>query len=167
MTSIRDEIVRATRALGLRSDDCHILSPEEGDGVFRWLEAQCVRTPGRTWWWEVLQDPSASHAFDSKAYTRLELIAPDPSESVWFIADSDAPDFVVCETSVANAQRLIGECYGFEYVIGSKDGRWAIGENHHDVLWVVGATVVDGLRRAAVSVSSGHGGSPKPRVENG
>jgi hypothetical protein len=157
VTGIFDEVARAIQALGLSTQACRMLSGVEGRAVFQAVEARCVTRRGLRWWWEALTEPNASHSFvDRNGAARLHEIAPDPTERVWFIADADEDDYIVYDTSVRDAERVIGECFAFEYVLASKDGAWAIGENHHHLLWAVGARVVPRLIEAAQPSPDGY-----------
>jgi hypothetical protein len=150
MASISDEIARAMLLLGISTQDCRMLAGDEARAVYQAVESRFVTQPGRRWWWEVLAEPNATHAFtDGNGFARLHEIAPNTTVPVWFIADADEEEYAVYETSVLVAQRIIGDCSSFEYVLASTECAWAIGENHHDVVWGVGDPVVSRLIAAA------------------
>jgi hypothetical protein len=150
MPTISDEIARAMQALEISAQACRAVRGDEARTVFQRVEARCVTRPGCRWWWEALADPNATHAFaEPGGFARLNELVPDPTERVWFIADPDEPDYAVYDTSVVDAQRIIGECHAVEYALASKDLAWAVGENHHGVTWAFGAPVVARLIVAA------------------
>jgi len=73
-------------------------------------------------------------------------IVPDPNERVWFIAEeSRLPFYPVYEATPNAAQRVIEECYGFEYYLVAKDMTWLLCENHHGWLIGVGELICDRL----------------------
>jgi hypothetical protein len=149
VNEISDAIREAMAALKLSEAECRQLPSQEGRVVFDGLEARWVRKAGRRWWWEWLVEPRASFSpADSSGYTQIGSIVPDVVERVWFIAESDDPAFVVCDTSVENALRIVGECHGFEYVLADKSHAWVVGENHHNVIWDAGSAVVDRIEAA-------------------
>ncbi len=66
--------------------------------------------------------------------------SPTLEEKIWFVAEDDTlPYYPVYETTPAVAQRLIGQCYGFEYYLAAKDLSWLLCENHHDVVLALGS----------------------------
>ena len=87
--------------------------------------------------------PSTSVTFsDQQGFRRLCSIVPNPEEHVWFVAEDDElASYPVYEATPAAAQQVIGECYGSEYYLISKDLAWLLCENHHDRLIAVGAVV--------------------------
>ena len=51
-------------------------------------------------------------------------------------------------------QAIIGECPPFEYYIASPHLDWLIGENHHNVIFAVGETVVHNLSQIGESTTT-------------
>ena len=56
--------------------------------------------------------------------------------------DVDLPFFPVYDATPATIQRVIGQCYAFEYYLISKDLGWLWAENHHDTMFAVGLSTV-------------------------
>lgn len=49
-------------------------------------------------------------------------------------------------------QAIIGDSFAFEYYLIHPSFSWLVGENHHSIMFAVGAPVADRLKRlAAVS----------------
>ncbi len=125
MSDIRDEVGQACERLGICHESCREVDRDGGRAVYRALEERFVDRSGRRWWWEGLKEPHASHAFrNDDAYRWLPDIVPNPAETVWWIAESDREEYVVYEASALDVARIIGECYGFEYVLAGKDLSW-------------------------------------------
>src|SRR6187399_1585351 len=117
--SIREEIDEARRRLGLPTDEI----AEVPDGEARPLTSEFLShfTGGvdSRWWWERLTLPDAAYRFeDDKGFTHITTLVPDAHERIWFVAEDDQlPYFPVHDATPAVAQRIIGECYGFEYYL--------------------------------------------------
>jgi hypothetical protein len=139
--SLATEIGRAAQALGLAPHEFLAL-PEAGAQAIRAtvLAAFAPTVHGR-WWWEGLQGTSRA-APDGGGWRLLSVIAPDPDERVWFIAEGqESRGWFVFDTTVARASMVLGECYGFEYCVVAKNLSWLVCENHHSVVIAVGALV--------------------------
>jgi hypothetical protein len=106
----------------------------------------------RKWWWEGFSQPSAAaHFDDGQGFKSIVTTVPDPGERIWFIAEEDQMAFYpVYETTPRTAQKVIGECYGFEYYMISKDFRWLLCENHHNVMIGIGPEITSQLERKTV-----------------
>jgi hypothetical protein len=55
--------------------------------------------------------------------------------------DDQLPFYPVFDGKPSAAQRVIGECCGFEYYLIAKDLTWLLCENHHDWLIAIGEQV--------------------------
>ena len=141
--SIREEIRAAVARLELAPDSFAEVSEEDGRRLF---DAFLVRFTGGVdarWWWEHFSLPASTVQFaDGKGFTRISQLVPDARQKVWFVAEDDQlPYYPVYEATPAAAERVIGECYAFEYYLISKDLRWLLGENHHDTMFAIGEEV--------------------------
>ncbi len=152
MQTIVEEIQRATERLGIAPGAMTQLPPDESNRIYLAALHRFVGTDDRRWWWESFREPGASLAFASgDGWRKLPLVAPNPSERIWFIAEDDQlPQSPVFETSAEMASRIIGECYGFEYYLIAKDLSWLVCETHHNVLCAVGQAVEERLLENAV-----------------
>jgi hypothetical protein len=139
--SIREEIDEARRRLGLSTDE--ITEVPEGEARPLTSEFLSHFTGGvdSRWWWERFTLPDAAYRFeDGKGFTHITTLVPDAHERIWFVAEDDQlPYFPVYDATPAVAQRIIGECYGFEYYLIAKDLSWLLCENHHDMVIAVGS----------------------------
>ncbi len=146
--TIKDEIQQARLTFGLTDGQMRPLPDVEGGAIFRAAEARFVASPNRRWWWADFRLPATSlHFQDGQGWQQLINLVPSVDEQVWFIAEeSTLPIFLVYETSVAIAQKIIGECYCFEYYLTPKSFGWILGENHSDVVFAVGEPVETNLK---------------------
>ena len=143
--TVIDEIVGAVDLLRKRGVPvaASLLDPSQGRIIFDEARRAFVKGEDRRWWWESLRLPHVSRRFSTgDGWRRLAEIAPDPNELVWFIAEEDRlPFYPVFEMTPSNASLILGECYGFEYYLVSKNFDWLICENHHDTMFAVGDDV--------------------------
>lgn len=78
-----------------------------------------------------------------RGYEAIPEIVPDADAPVYFIAEDDAASFYpVYLTTVRIATSLVAECFGFEFYLLPTDYSWLIGENHHDVIFGTGESIV-------------------------
>lgn len=154
--TVRDEVEAARRTLGLTDDQLRLLPDDEGRQVFDAALAQFVRSGNRRWWWEDFRLPETSVRFaDGSDYQLLSCIVPSPTERVWFIVEDDKkPFYPVYESDAATIEKVIGECYFFEYYVVAKDFRWLVCETHHNDMIAVGAQVQSRLLQCAASTQS-------------
>ena len=143
MESVIHEITKAIATLQLDQNAVRQLSPDESEATYCEALRKFVSSGDRRWWWESFHKPCTSALFKSgDGWRHLPQITPNPDELVWFIAeDSELPYNPVFETSPLIASQIIGECYGFEYYLVSKDYSWLVCENHHNVVFAVGNEV--------------------------
>jgi hypothetical protein len=148
---IVDEIEAARRTLNLRDDEFRRLSEVEAKQIYEEAEAHFVRSAGRTWWWEDFRHTPASATFhDQHAYERITQIVPDTKARAYLIPESDAGKWpLVYACTVLAAQRVLGECYAFEYYLVAMDRQWLLCENHHGVLMAIGEPAETRLRALA------------------
>lgn len=127
--------------LGLAEEDLRLLGVDERRHVLERLELNFVGEQGRTSWWEAFQHPFESREFrDGRAFERLDRIAPSCEQATWFVVEADsAPNFAVFATTVLTARRVIAECGFFEYYVVAQDLSWLVCENHHGILFALGA----------------------------
>lgn len=141
-----DEIFRACGALGYDVERFFRLAPEEARHVYD--EALCSFVPSERprRWWEHFPAATSLQFVNGDGWLLLAELTPDPDERVWFIAeDHPWPEYSVWEGSVRDVQRIIGECFGFEYYLVQQQHRWLLCENHHDYLIAVGHEVEERL----------------------
>lgn len=153
--NIKDEIQRATIALGLTERQIRLLPFEEGLVTFRAIEAHFVASPNRRWWWEDFREASTHlHFREGQGWKHLSNLVPSADELIWFIAEDDTlPFHPVYEVSACIAQQVLGQCYAFEYYLIPKDFAWLHGESHHDVVFAVGEPVATRLHGMAQRVA--------------
>jgi hypothetical protein len=139
--SIREEIEDARRRLELSTEEFTEVPEGEARALTGAFLSKFTGGVDSRWWWERFTLPEASHRFeDGKGFTRITALVPDAHEKVWFVAEDDElPYFPVYDATPAIAQRIIAECYGFEYYLIAKDLSWLLCENHHDLVIAAGS----------------------------
>ena len=148
---ITEEIDNAIKELGLREAEFHILPNEKAEPLYYELLNTFVEGRDRRWWWESFSKPSESVQFtDGKGFERIIDLVPNKKEKVWFVAEEDQlPFYPIYEAIPETIQKIIGECYGFEYYIIPKSKEWLLCENHHDYVVGVGEVVISKLVKYA------------------
>ena len=152
METAKAEIESVIARLNLSEAQFRQLSESEGRTVFNDAESRFVGSKGRQWWWEDFRAPATMVEFaDSNGFRCLQRIIPSIDEPLWFIAETVGSDcFVVYEGKVEDIQAIIEECLAFEYYLLSKDFRWLVCENHHNVIFAIGAEVERHLREIEI-----------------
>ena len=143
MELVTDEIQSAMKLLGLKEQNIQLLPDKEGQLVFSDLLNTFVEGADRRWWWEAFKEESKSITFDDGlGFERIVELVPNKKETIWFIAEeTQLPFYPVYETTPEVVQKIIGECYGFEYYIIPKDKSWLLCENHHNRVIGIGEPV--------------------------
>lgn len=145
---LESEIEQARRTLRLTDNDLRLLPEEEGRKIYHAAESQFVATPGRRWWWEDLRQTAITCHFDEdNGWEYLSALVPSPEERVWFIAGDDPRAVLVYESTPGVIQKIVGECYYFEYIIVARNFRWLLGENHHGLMFAIGEGVAINLMK--------------------
>lgn len=147
MTSVRDEITQAALRLGLPAERVREVPEAEAHALFDRFLARFTGGRDVRWWWEWFTLPQTTRKFDDAGFRHLKEIIPDPHERLWFVVEDDQlPFYPVYETTVADAEAVIGESYGFEYYLIPKDLAWIICESHHNIIIAAGSPVDQRLR---------------------
>ena len=143
MELVTAEIENALRKLGVPPESFRLLSDEEGSVLYQELFEEFVTGADRRWWWEAFSKPSSSKNFeDGRGFERIEELVPNPEERVWFVVEEDQlPFFPIYEATPNIIQKVIGECYAFEYYIIPKSKAWLLCENHHNLVIGVGKQI--------------------------
>lgn len=103
-----------------------------------------VATPSARWWWEHL-----NVAWEGLHYGRAREPGPfglecllrlvgDRSTETLVVVGQDEGRPAVFRGTIEDVVTAIGETFGFEYVVCDPAATWAIFDNHHQVLVVVG-----------------------------
>jgi hypothetical protein len=153
MSQVTDEVDSAIARLDLRSQ-VRRLADVEAQRVNQEVLDEFVIGGVRRWWWETFRDPTASKSFpDGCAFEQLPEFVPDKTEECWFVVeDGDGDCYPVWEATPADAVRVVGECFAFEYYIVPKHKRWLICENHHDRVIGVGEQIVRAIRQVSTGI---------------
>jgi hypothetical protein len=148
---IADEIETVRGTLGLQEEEFRRLPEAEALQIHKESEAQFVKTPGKRWWWDHFRARPARAAFhDQHAYERITQIVPDARARAYLIPASEAgKNPLVYACTVQAAQRVLGECYAFEYYLVAANWEWLLCENHHGVLMAIGEPAETRLRALA------------------
>ena len=150
--TVKDEIQTAIERLGLNESDIRLLPDDAGRTVFKAALTHFVASGDRHCWWEDFRVPSTTIRFaDQKGFERIEKIVSNKREKVWFIVEDDQlPFYPVYEATPEAVQRVVGECYGYEYYLVAKDLSWLLCETHHDDLIGIGIEIEERLRQQDV-----------------
>lgn len=148
---LKNELLQTATTLGLFSTSFHAVGITEWEPIMKKIEDRFVAAPydKMRWWWDSNFKGSvhavvlAEHPF--KILNKLIPL----QEQVWFIAvESWGKDkFWLFEGDIQAIQRVIGESSAFEYYIVSKKYEWLLCENHHNVLYGVGDSVIEKLKQ--------------------
>ena len=147
MELVTEEISNALRSLSIPQREFSQVPSIEGERLYKELVAHFVVGGDRRWWWEAFAIPSASREFtDGKGFERITELVPDPVEVVWFVVEDDQmPFYPIYEATPAAIQRVIAECYGFEYYLVPKSRAWLLCENHHNRMIGLGEEITTRL----------------------
>ena len=143
--TLEDTIEEAVTTLGL-GDCVRRLSESEADSAIRSVARQFVEDSRRLWWWESIRPDveSVSYQAGNDGYKLIAQVCPD--ELCWFVATDDQADgWSVYEARPSNVVSILGECNAFEYFIASREVKWVVFENHHDVLVGAGIEVTEAI----------------------
>lgn len=151
METIKEEIQQAAILLGLSSQDLREVPEEEARKIYNKAISKFVTGGERRWWWEAFSKKSESiKSKDDKGFQKITQIVPDPEEHIWFIAEENHLDFYpVYEASPKAIQQVVGECYGFEYYLISKDFNWLLCEDHHGYFHGIGTEIIKNIKKIA------------------
>ncbi|MFC7339666.1 DUF6756 family protein [Haloferula chungangensis] len=146
---VLDELKAALANLELTDEQFEILPANRGRVIFDEMLQTFTNGVDCRWWWERFSSDSFSVTFeDGQSYTRICSIVPDPDQHVYFVVEDDRADFFpVCLTTPRIAQKVIGDCFGFEYYLVPKDRSWLLCENHHDAMIGIGEKITAQLRK--------------------
>lgn len=160
-SSVTDELRAALATLGISDEQFEIIPDREGRAIFDELLQAFTNGVDCRWWWEKFSQDSFSVAFeDRQAFTRICSVVPDPDQRVYFVVEDDgAAFFPVCLTTPLIAQKVIGECFGFEYYLIPKDRSWLLCENHHNAMIGIGDRIIASLKKQqGEHIAGGYGG---------
>ena len=148
MELITKEISEALNSLSIPADTFRLLSDVETEKIYKKLLSSFVSGADRKWWWESFSQPEFVLSLtDEKAFKNITSLVPNPEEVVWFVAEEDQlPFYPIYEACSSDIQKVIGECYGFEYYIASKKMDWMLCENHHNNFIGVGDAVIQNMK---------------------
>lgn len=149
MGLVTEEIATAINSLSMSEHSFRLLPDAEAEPLYNNLIDTFVGGNDRRWWWEAFSAEDYSIDFsESCAFEKIIDIVPMPLELVWFVVEEDQlPIYPIYEASSADIQKVIGECYGFEYYIISKTKNWLLCENHHNRLIGVGEEIIDRMKK--------------------
>ena len=144
---VTEEINNAIQELSLNESEIHLLSNEDSEPLYFELLNTFVKGGDRRWWWESFSKPAESvHFTNGKGFEIITEIVPNKKELVWFVAEDDQlPTYPIYEATPDAINKIIGECYGFEYYIIPKSKEWLLCENHHNNLIGLGDLIINKL----------------------
>jgi Family of unknown function (DUF6756) len=152
MEATKAEVEQAIRDLNFSDAELRELPGPEARSVYNAAESRFVVAKGRQWWWEDLSVPAANFEFPrGDGFRFLNLLVPSTEEILWFIIETDQKDSaVVYEGRIGHIQKILEECFAFEYYLVPKDFSWLVCENHHNVVFALGAEVERRLREIEI-----------------
>ncbi len=126
ITVVIDEI---DRAIGVLKLNVLKFSSAESVAIASAAKAKFVNGNPRVWW---LSLHRPYQTFSVEDHTLLDVI-PAGTVDVWFMPEYDWDESAtVYRTNVESLQRLLNECFLFEYYVLQKDYDWVICANDHD-----------------------------------
>lgn len=135
MGQVKEEIFEAIQTLSLATNDIELLDEKNGHEIYAQCLDRFVKSGDRRWWWEDLKDPSFSISDHKNPFEHLEEYIPNLENHVWLmVEDTEEAFYPIYDCHPRVIEKLIGECFGFEYYIISKDLQWLLCENHHSRL---------------------------------
>jgi hypothetical protein len=138
MWSVKDEFNEAIRALNIGTESVCILNDEANHKLYFNLLEHFVEGGDRRWWREDFKTWFRFKRLDYPA-EHLPKIIPDLSKKVLLMIEDDRkPYYPVYDVEPLMINKLLDECFGFEYYIINKDLSWLICETHHEDLIGVG-----------------------------
>ena len=165
--SFRDDLIEYAAEVGLGPGEFRPLAAAEADEVAT-VVGRTFGDAVRFLWWQYEGEcalPSAANHFrNGDGSEHLARIAPQPDAPAWLIAkneyrivyygESSETTYFVFEATLANIERVLINAHSFEYLVVSKSLDWLIAEDHHDIVIVVGAPVVERLQRIVSSANT-------------
>ena len=147
MNDAENAIREAIAELDLQDSVVRVSEIDAGD-IVESAAAKFVADRNRLWWWEALTDSLPQESItlpDSSNLGYISKICPS-GPAYLFATDDGFPPWPVFRGDAFNFERILAECYAFEYAIVSEDMSWMVLENHHNVIVGIGAGVVESLR---------------------
>lgn len=136
MHEVIKEINEAVRKLNLSNSEIRLLDYDIGESIYYDCLEHFVKSGDRRCWWEDFKQ----HAFTINdlefPFKHLDKYLPiDNDEYVWFMVEDNQEEYYpIYECKPLVIKEIIGECFGFEYYIISRNKKWLICENHHSRL---------------------------------
>lgn len=151
MSQVLKEVEAAIEFLELGAVVTRVPSPQ-AEVLYKELLDVFVEGGDRRWWWESFKSESQSVTFDNgMGFQRLGEFVPNPKEILWLVVEDDQlPFYPIFEASTEDIQKIIGECFAFEYYLIPKNKRWLLCENHHNSVIGVGDEVVSAIIQTAM-----------------
>jgi hypothetical protein len=113
---------------------------DEASSLMERLRSTFIDKSASTFWWDHLTRPSRSFKYsDGQEGLRLlaQLLAGSPSE-LHLVLPSDEPQVHVATGLAADLIAALADCPFMESVVFPTTAEWAVFDNHHNVLVVVG-----------------------------
>lgn len=129
MTDIEISIHEALRALEIEERK---LSDDDARAVTTTAMLRYVDGNPRAWG-EGLKVPSSR---ESSLARSLSSILPDTDGEVFFLPETGQSDLPVFRMRATEAERVICECYFFEYYLLALDFSWLVAESDHNEFFV-------------------------------
>ena len=151
MINVTDEIQKAIDTLGLSENDYRKMTEDVSGNLINDFVETFVDGGDRKWWWEAFKiKPIHRITSHPNPFRLIVPIVPDPSEKLWFVVEDDSSlHYPVYEANARVIEKVIGECFGFEYYLIPKDKQWLLCENHHNVLIGIGKQIENGFIKHA------------------
>ncbi len=148
MISLGDEIAAAAQTLHLAPGTFRLVEGDEHSHILDTVIRRYVRQPNVRWWWEAFRGRCVSVSIVAPIWSDwLSRFVESPQDlRIWFIAGVDDDDPILYETTIAIAESVLLECYGFEYYFAAHDLSWLVGETDDGTCFVLGFRLLRRLR---------------------
>ena len=148
--SFQEVLVESALELGIGDDLFHPLSDEEGAGIAKIIEktfGDAANGAMAGWWYSSLPCPLPTSAryFPEDGWRQLTAIAEPADAPVWLIAANEwrgHPLFYVFSSSAQVVQDVLGNMFGFEYIVADQNLNWLFAEDHESCVSVAGSEAV-------------------------
>lgn len=119
-----------------RQQDIQIkkLPEDQAKSVQREAMSRYVTIDNPRVWWLNLAKPIDEY-YDRNT-TSLSHVLPVTTGPCWLIPETNAQELPVYELAASDVERLIDDCFGFEYNIVAKDFSWLVIETDHDQFYI-------------------------------
>jgi hypothetical protein len=152
--SFRDTLVASAAELGYSHDRFRPLEDEEAGRVASAVEATFgdAANGAMVGWWYSTRScplPTESRCFREGGWRYLLDVAFGPTDRVWLLTENwggGPPITLAFESTAEVVLAVLGNTFGFEYIVVDQQFRWLFAEDHEDCVMVAGTEAVRRLQ---------------------